>query len=313
MTTLKQHLQRYLENYLELAKRRSQRTIRNYAFYIERFLKMSGLEDPADVTMEAVDRFRLDLNRLKDGHGRPLKASTQNYHLIALRSFLKYLSKNDVKTLAPEKIELARTTDRTVEFLTEAELARLLAAPFAGAPAGEDGRPAIKQLRDKAVLELLFSTGLRVSELTGLKRDSVSLTQDEFSVRGKGDKVRVVFLSDAAKRALKAYLDRRGDVEPHLFVALDKAEKGRTESVSLTPRSVQRLIRHYAKAAGILKRITPHTMRHTFATDLLRNGADIRSVQTMLGHSSLTTTQIYTHVTDAHLREVFKEFHGKKK
>jgi site-specific recombinase XerD len=322
MPDLKTHIQAYLEQYLEIARNRSERTVRNYGFYLGRFEKWAAekypaaAKSPAAITMDVVNDYRLWLNRFKDAHNQPLKKNTQNYHLIAVRSFLKYLAKQDVTSLAAEKIELARQPERSVEFLNEAELARLLAAPLRPLVSdsnGTHGAVPLLQLRDKAILELLFSTGLRVSELAGLKRDSLSLTQDEFTVRGKGDKPRVVFLSDAAKAALKAYLGRRLDMEPFLFVALDKAEKGRAEVTGLTPRSIQRLIQHYARAAGITKRITPHTMRHTYATDLLRNGADIRSVQTMLGHASITTTQIYTHVTDAHLREIFKEFHGKKR
>lgn len=331
MAELKKLLADY-RKYLVVTKNRSPRTVRNYMFYLGRFEQWVPSKDSSAIRLETVTDYQMWLSEFKDEHGHGLRKNTQNYHLIALRSFLKYLAKHDVAALAPEKIELARVPERSVEFLNEAELARLLAAPLGAqvpskvsdtAPvlaSGSEGTEVpdskttltLLQLRDKAILELLFSTGLRVSELTGLKRDSLSLTQDEFTVRGKGDKPRVVFLSDTAKKCLKAYLDRRLDIEPYLFVAMDKAEKGRTEAAGLTPRSVQRLVHRYAKAAGIIKRITPHTMRHTYATDLLRNGADIRSVQVMLGHASLTTTQIYTHVTDAHLREIFKEFHGKK-
>ncbi len=298
--------------YLEVERNRSERTVRNYAFYLKRFFAWSGDTPPESLTNDQVHQYRVWLNRYKDEAGHPLKKSTQNYHLIALRSFLKYLSKRDIKTLAPEKIELARMPERSVEFLDAVELERLLEAPLKTA-GGEDGADrSLIRLRDKAILETLFSTGLRVSELAGLTRDGVNLKEEEFTVRGKGDKPRVVFLSNAARYSIKEYLSKRMDPDPHLFVSHDRAGKGR-DSEGLTARSVQRLVEHYAKAAGITKNITPHTMRHTFATDLLRNGADIRSVQTLLGHSSITTTQIYTHITDERLREVYEKFHGKRR
>ncbi|MDD5251583.1 MAG: tyrosine-type recombinase/integrase [Patescibacteria group bacterium] len=309
MADAKQLISDFL-TYLEVERNRSERTVRNYDFYLKRFFEWAKWAAPGAVTLDMVRQYRVWLNRWKDERGEGMKKNTQNYHLIALRSFLKYLAKRDIKTLAPEKIELARMPERTVEFLSEEELARLLAAPLK-TPTGETATASLVRLRDKAILELLFSTGLRVSELAGLKRDSINLKQAEFTVRGKGDKPRVVFLSENAKKWLKEYLDKRGDVDPHMFVSHDRAKKGRDDG-GLTPRSIQRLVEHYAKAAGITKRITPHTMRHTFATDLLRNGADIRSVQTMLGHSSITTTQIYTHITDERLKEVYEKYHGKK-
>lgn len=292
--------------YLEVERNRSERTVKNYDFYLRRFFGWAKGIAPERITLDHVRQYRVWLNRYRDRRGRSMKKNTQNYHLIALRSFLKYLAKRDIKTLAPEKIELARMPERSVEFLDAGELERLLDAPLKG----EKG---IIQSRDKSILEFLFSTGLRVSELAALTREGVNLEEDEFTVRGKGDKPRVVFLSNQARHWLKEYLDRRGDPMPHLFVSHDRAANGRDYDGGLTPRSIQRIVERYAKIAGITKRITPHTMRHTFATDLLKNGADIRSVQTLLGHSSITTTQIYTHITDERLREVYQEFHARKR
>lgn len=292
--------------YLEVDRGRSRRTIANYDFYLRRFSAWSKHVKPSAITRELVHRYRLWLNREVEGREEAIiKKSTQNYHLIALRSFLKYLAKHDVKSLPPEQIELSKAPSRVVSFLEQDELDRMLVVPMRESEG-------LVALRDKAILELLFSTGLRVSELAGLKIDQVNLKRDEFSVRGKGDRVRVVFISEAAKEAVRAYLDKRRDASPFLFVSHDRAKGGRGDAGPLTPRSVQRLVERYAKAAGITKRITPHTLRHTFATDLLMNGADIRSVQSMLGHASITTTQIYTHVTNAHLKDVHKKFHAKK-
>ncbi len=292
--------------YLEVERNRSERTVKNYDFYLRRFFIWAKNVSPEKITLDLVRQYRVWLNRYKDERGKSMKKNTQNYHLIALRSLLKYLSKRDVKTLAPEKIELARMPERSVAFLDSGELERLLEAPLKG---GED----LVRLRDKTILEMLFSTGLRVSELAGLKKDTINLKREEFTVRGKGDKPRVVFLSNQARYWLEKYLAKRKDMSPFLFTSHDRAGKGRDYDGGLTPRSVQRIVEHYARAAGITKRITPHTVRHTFATDLLRNGADIRSVQTLLGHSSITTTQIYTHITDERLREVYNAFHAKGK
>jgi len=283
---------RFLE-YTEIEKGRSLKTIENYDRYLTRFFGFLKSEDPGDITDEAVRDFRLFLNRQKAGNlratGETLKKKTQNYYLIALRAFLKYLARQNIKSLSPERIELAKVSERQIDFITIEELRRLL-----DAPSGDE----IKDLRDKAILELFFSTGLRVSELCFLSRD-IDFSRDEFSVRGKGEKVRVVFLSDDAKKSIKNYLEKRGDMDS------DKL-------FSLTRRSVERIVKHYAIKAGIAKKVTPHIIRHSFATDLLSNGADIRSVQTLLGHASITTTQIYTHVTDKHLRDVHKKFHDKK-
>ena len=296
--------------YMEIEKNRAQATIKNYDFYLRRFAEMTKVHSPADITADLVRQYRLQLNHLpnKDLQGQ-LKKKTQNYHIIALRAFLKYLAKRDIKTLAPEKIELAKQEDRQVEFLEGSELEELLEAPIKVGTTLELSLPI--KLRDKAMLELLFSTGLRVSELANLKIKDINLKRDEFSVRGKGSKIRVVFLSQQAKYWLEKYLAARHDVSPYMFVALDRAKSGRTDgdAAPLTPRSIERIIEKYAKAVGIMKKITPHTLRHSFATDLLRNGADIRSVQSMLGHSSITTTQIYTHITDQRLKEVYKQYH----
>ncbi|KKW35667.1 MAG: Recombinase [Candidatus Giovannonibacteria bacterium GW2011_GWA2_53_7] len=296
--------------YMEIEKNRAQATIKNYDFYLRRFAEMTKVHSPADITADLVRQYRLQLNHLpnKDLQGQ-LKKKTQNYHMIALRAFLKYLAKRDIKTLAPEKIELAKQEDRQVEFLEGSELEELLEAPIKVGTTLELSLPI--KLRDKAMLELLFSTGLRVSELANLKIKDINLKRDEFSVRGKGSKIRVVFLSQQAKYWLEKYLAARHDVSPYMFVALDRAKSGRTDgdAAPLTPRSIERIIEKYAKAVGIMKKITPHTLRHSFATDLLRNGADIRSVQSMLGHSSITTTQIYTHITDQRLKEVYKQYH----
>jgi site-specific recombinase XerD len=292
-------------DYLEIEKNRSPRTRENYEFYLNRFVKFAGDSEPGGITADRIREYRLYLNRLTDEKGALLKKNTQNYHLIALRAFLKYLAKRDVKTLSPEKVELGKMPDRQVAFLEGDDLGRLLEAPFKYA---DDPATA---LRDKAILELLFSTGLRVSELCGLKKENVNLKRDEFTVRGKGSKLRVVFLSETARDALKKYLESRVDISPFMFVRHDRAVAKNADLAALTPRSVQRLVDRYSRAAGITQNITPHTLRHSYATDLLRNGADIRSVQSMLGHSSITTTQIYTHVTNEQLRQVHKSFHDK--
>jgi len=304
-------------DYLEIEKNRSKRTRENYSFYLGRFAGWAaenGITQAKNITHEQVRQFRLWLNRLKDKHGDALKKNTQNYHLIALRVFLKYLSKRDIESLAAEKIELAKQPERHVEFLEVKEVDRLLDAPMkqdASLPAGK--APAIIKHRDRAILELLWSTGLRVSELCSLKLEDVNFERREFSVKGKGSKYRVVFFADEAKEWLKKYLALRHDASPMLFVGHDRAVGGRSELRGLSPRSVQRLVEKYGKAAGITKRISPHTLRHSFATDLLMNGADLRSVQALLGHASVTTTQIYTHITDRHLEEIYKAFHDKRR
>jgi site-specific recombinase XerD len=277
-------------------------------------LNWTEITSPQDITDNLVRRFRIFLNRYKDKKGNSLKKITQNYYIIALRSFLKYLSKRDIKTLPAEKVEVGKAPSREVDFLEVEEMERILSVAN-----GES----FKKLRDKAILELLFSGGLRVSELININRDKINLKNQEVVVKGKGDKFRIVFISDRAKKALENYLEKRVDIDPALFVRDQKAlkkfenaeENNNTKKgdLRLTSRSVQRIVKHYAKAAGIVKDVHPHTLRHTFATDLLINGADIRSVQAMLGHSSITTTQIYTHVTNQKLKEIHKNFHRKKK
>ncbi len=306
MTELERLTKEFLE-YLEVEKGISLKTIRNYRFYLNRFFKFSEISHPNNVTLKNVKEFRLWLNRQKNYKDETLKKSTQNYHLIALRSFLKYLSKIGVGSLAPEKIELSKLKERIVEFLDSDDLKRFLDAPL------KTTDSSLIKNRDKAILEMFFSTGLRVSELSGLTRGVVNLKKDEFTVRGKGDKPRIVFISKNARYYLGEYLERRIDASPFLFIRHDKAYKSDVdEYLPLSPRSIERLVQKYSKLAGIAKRVTPHTIRHSFATDLLAGGADIRSVQTMLGHSSIATTQIYTHITNKRLKEVHKKFHNKK-
>ena len=305
---------KFLE-YLEIEKGRSRKTTENYSHYIGRFLSWAKITHPNEITDDLISRYRIHLNRFQDKAGNNLKKTTQSYYIIALRSFLKYMAKKNIATLQAEKVEIGRTQKKEVEFLRAEEVERIL-----GAADGTD----FKALRDRAILELLFSSGLRVSELINLNRDKLDLKNQEFSVRGKGDKIRVVFISDTAKHAIERYLDKRLDVDPAVFVRDTKAlekfsskkESGKSKQergLRLTPRSIQRIVKYYAAKAGIIKDVHPHTLRHSFATDLLINGADIRSVQSMLGHSSITTTQIYTHVTNAQLKEVHKAFHGKRK
>lgn len=295
-------LKEFLE-YLEIEKGRSKNTVKNYFFYLFRFAEFAEFPSPENITLELVRKYRLFLNREISDAG--LEKSTQNYHLIALRSFLKYLAKRDISSLSPEKIELARMPERQVGFIEGEDLERLLNAPL------KTEEKTVIQYRDKAILELLFSTGLRVSELSSLTREQVNLKKDDFTVRGKGMKLRIAFLSNQAKFWIQKYLDARSDMSLALFVRHDKA-RGAQFPKSLTPRSVQRIVKRYAKMAGITREVTPHTLRHSFATDLLSNGADIRSVQAMLGHASITTTQVYTHVTNKRLKEIYKTFHQKK-
>ncbi len=298
-------LKREFLEYIEIERGRAVKTIENYDRYLTRYFTQMKIKDVSDITEPSIREFRMWLNR-QPGTGKDsMKRRTQNYYLIAMRAFLKFLRKRDIECISPERIELAKLPERHLDLITTAELNRLMEAPELKDERG---------LRDKAILELLFSTGLRVSELCGLDSD-LDLTRDEFSVRGKGEKVRVVFLSPSAKDAVKAYLKARKDMSDALFVTTStigtkKGEKVR-EATRLTPRSVERMIKTYAAKAGITKKVTPHVLRHSFATDLLNNGADIRSVQQLLGHASIMTTQIYTHVTDSHLRDVHKKFHSK--
>ncbi len=300
MADIKKLLTDYL-NYLEIEKNRSVKTRENYEHYLKEFLAFAKISSPAEITEELVRAFRLQLAR------RNLKKATQSYYVIALRNFLKHLAKRDIKTLTADKIELPKLERPQIEILDYADLERLLAAPKGGD---------LRALRDRAILETFFSTGLRLHELCSLDR-YLDLKRGEFTVRGKGGKLRVVFISDRARRAVGAYLDKRADAEQHLFVSLSKIPKGSKREPRvigpITPRAVQRLFVRAAGAAGIPKHIHPHQLRHSFATDLLANGADLRSVQEMLGHSNIATTQIYTHLTNQGLKEVHKAFHGRRR
>lgn len=299
--------------YIEIEKGRSVKTVQNYDHYLTVFLDFSKCVSPETVTEQKVREFRLWLNR-QPGTSGDMKRKTQNYYLIALRAFLKYLRKLDIPTLSPERIELAKVGARDLDLITAAELDRLMKGPREALSRAETTAQELAALRDTAILELFFSTGLRVSELCSLNTD-LDLSRDEFSIRGKGDKVRVVFLSPEAKEAVRAYLKKRGDMSEALFVAHGtlKNVSRVTDAGRLTPRSVERTVKQYATRAGITRKVTPHVIRHSFATDLLENGADLRSVQAMLGHANIATTQVYTHVTDKHLREVHKAFHGKRR
>lgn len=298
-------LKREFLEYIEIEKGRSLKTVENYDRYLTLFLEFVKTESPDDITADKIREYRLWLNRRVSGNnqktGDTLSKKTQNYYLIALRAFLKYLARQEIKSLPAERIELAKTSERSLDLITSNELQSLM-----NAPKGED----IKSRRDKAILELLFSTGLRVSELCALKRD-IDLKSDHISIRGKGGKVRVVFLSDDSKKYVKDYLDARKDMEDALFVKVS-TEMRAAPVGPLTRRSVERIVKHYAIKSGISKKVTPHVIRHCFATDLLENGADLRSVQALLGHASISTTQVYTHVTDRHLRDIHKKFHKKR-
>jgi len=304
MSEIEKYLADYL-NYLEIEKNRSPKTSENYKHYLNEFFKFSKIKSPADITESAVTEFRKALARPFDSAQgqktpRTLKKLTQSYYVIAIRNFLKYLARHDVKVIPPEKIELPKTPARQIETIEYADLERLLAAPKGDS---------LRALRDRAILETFFSTGLRLAELCSLSR-YVDIRRGELSVRGKGDKIRVVFLADSTKKAIEAYLAKRGDAEEKLFVSLDKSGK---IIGPITPRSVQRMVAARAKEAGIPGQIHAHQLRHSFATDLLMNGADIRSVQALLGHANISTTQAYTHLTDKQLREIHQTFHGKRR
>lgn len=296
----------YVEH-LEVERGRSTKTADNYRHYLERIIEYGGDMTVDKITTEFIRKYRLWLNRYTNDNGDTLSTITQAYHLIALRGFLGYLVKRDIKSLGPEKIELPKTTRKQVTFLTVDEVARMLDV------ASE--KDTAQALRDRAIIELLFTSGLRVSELAGLNRDHINTKRREFMVRGKGQKDRPIFISQHAAETIDEYLELRTDTLPALF--LNHSRNNQTSTSGdyrrLTPRSIQRIVQHYAKLAGITKHVSPHTMRHSYATDLLMNGADIRSVQMMLGHSDISTTQVYTHVTDQHLRETYDAHHSANK
>lgn len=302
MKNIQDLIRQFLE-YLEVEKNKSPKTIINYDHYLKRFLvflEENNISNINSVNLDTIRNYRLFLNRFEN---YKLSKKTQNFHIIALRAFLKYLAKNDIKSLSPEKIELGKQEERDIHFLEPHEIKKLI-----NYPSSDD----IISLRDKSIMEVLFSTGIRVSELVDLNKESINLKTNEFPVKGKGRKIRIVFLSQEANNALKNYLAKRIDKSEALFV--NHPIKKQNESYKrLTQRTIQRIIKKYAMLAGINKKVTPHIFRHSFGTDLLRSGADIRSVQTLMGHSSITTTQLYTHVTDKHLRKIHQNFHNKNK
>jgi len=321
---LEQLLKDFLE-YLEIERNVSKLTIRNYKHYLERFLGFLGgtplsssvkssvssearsrpagkTLTPADITSESIRQYRLYLSRYVDEHGISLKRVTQNYHLIALRSMLKYLIKRDINVISPDKIDLPKAESRSIKFLERDSVDRLLNMPEISK---------IEGLRDKAILEVLFSTGLRVSELVGLNRDQINFDRREFGVIGKGRRARVVFLSDTAVEWLNRYLKERSDNSRALFIRYSGKTPEDAEALRLTSRSVQRLVEKYVKKARLPIKITPHGLRHSFATDLLHGGADLRAIQEMLGHKNVSTTQIYTHITNPQLKEIHEKFHRK--
>lgn len=301
--TLSSLIMRFLEH-CEIEKNQSLKTIENYNRYLKRFLSFSKDISAEKVTLELVQQYRIHLNRPNEKTGETLGKKTQNYHLIALRAFLKYLTKNDIPTLAPEKIELGKIPERTVEFLAHEEVVSLFTAAqnYSKSP-----------LRDLAILETLYSTGLRVSELANLNRMQVNLKTREFMVRGKGRKPRIVFLTPQAVERIEAYIKSRDDAFDPLFINIGRAgvtgDITKGENRRLSTVSIESLVRKFAMLAGIVKKVTPHTLRHSYATTMLQNGADIRAVQEMLGHASITTTQIYTHLTNKRLREVHEKYH----
>jgi site-specific recombinase XerD len=292
----------YIEH-IEVEGGRSSHTAENYQLYIERFVEFTNDIQVENITSEIIRKYRLWLNRYHNGKDEELAVITQGYHLIALRGFLNYLSKRNIPSLSPEKIELPKMTRKQVTFLRYDEIERMLSQINTSDESG---------LRDRAIIELLFSSGLRVSELTNLDRDHINTKRREFMVRGKGQKDRPVFISEGAAEHVKNYLAVRTDSLPPLFISYSRNNQTSNSGDfrRLTDRSIQRIVNKYTRLAGITKHVSPHTMRHSFATDLLMNGADIRSVQMMLGHSNISTTQIYTHVTDEHLREIHEKFHS---
>lgn len=299
----------YLE-YLEIERQASKFTIRNYTHYLRRFCEWYERQGPKKIeslNTAAVKAYRLYLSRYVGPNNLTLSRVTQSYHVICLRSFLKWLIKNDYVVMAPEKIDLPKTESRSLTFLNGEQLRRLLTAPAIGTEAG---------LRDKALLEVLFSTGLRVSELVGLNRDTIDFERLEFGVIGKGKRARVVFMSKNAATWTKRYFAARIDQWKPAFVrySRDMAELHEDgEKMRLSVRSVQRIVSKYARKARLPVHITPHGLRHSFATDMLSAGAGLREVQEMLGHKNIATTQIYTHVTNPQLKKVHEKYHSGNK
>lgn len=307
MNDIRNLKQDFLE-YLEIERGRSLKTVENYDHYLTTFIDQTGIKSPSQISLQNIKKFRLWLNKQEGTDGDTLKKSTQNYYLIALRTFLKYLHKIDVKCLPADKIELAKLGERDLDLITYEELLRLLEVP--NKSKAKTQQDELINLRDSAILHMLFSTGLRVSELCSLNRD-LDLSRNEFSIRGKGDKVRVVFLSEEAKGFIKRYLDKRKDMDEAMFISISLRTKD-SDDMRISPRSVERIVKKRAIEAGISKKVTPHIIRHSFATDLLGNGADIRSVQILLGHANISTTQVYTHITDKKLKEIHQKYLNRK-
>ncbi len=300
--TIQSTVQSYID-YLEIEKGRSPKTVANYRRYLDAFIQDQHITSIADITADTVKNFRLSLARKKLSSDTYLKRNTQAYYAIAIRNFLTYLVKQEAPLrVLPEQIELPKLPSRQIDIVAYGDLERFLRAPQGDS---------FRALRDRAILETLFSTGLRVSELCALSR-YMDFDRGEITIRGKGDKLRVVFFSERAQQAIKAYMDKRSDAEESLFISISKATHPKVLG-AIIPRTVQRLVGYYAKKAGILGRVTPHQLRHQFATDLLMNGADLRSVQELLGHANIATTQVYTHLTNNQLKEVHKSFHGRRR
>jgi site-specific recombinase XerD len=295
---MEKYLKKYLQH-LEINKNCAQKTIENYSRYLTIFLDWAKISKPSQINDKLVDDFRLYLSKRTDQNGDFIGIKTRNYYIIALRNFLKFLIKKGIKTLAPERIELSKTKDRNIDFLEIDEITELFEATQ-----GES----LQNIRNRAILELLFASGLRVSELVSLDQNKINLEKQEFSILGKGSKRRIVFISKEVAGLIKKYLDKRIDIDPALFVRHNR-KPNKEQALRLSTRSIQRIIQNCALKAGIIKKVTPHVMRHSFATNLLQNGADIRSVQALLGHSSINTTQIYTHVTNKSLKEVYDKYH----
>ncbi len=296
----------FLEN-LEVERNLSPLTIRNYRHYLRRFIAWFKLHDKHDLKeldLELIRKYRVYLNNFKDAHNHLLSKKTQSYHIIAVRAWLKWLIKNDAPVLHPEKVDLPKGVSTPMQFVSTDKVKQLLSQPIVSSKTG---------LRDRAMLEVLFSTGLRVSELVGLDRDQIDLDRQEFGVIGKGRRPRVVFLSDRAVIWLKRYLQSRDDHWIPIFIRYagklpEITDDG--ETMRITSRSVQRIVKKYSRKAHLSVKLTPHGIRHSFATDLLNNGAGLRDVQELLGHKNIATTQIYTHITQPQLRKIHQRFHS---